>query len=256
LKHINNLKKKFNLTKPSTESLPTVFHITHYKSGSQWVLAVLNEVAENRIIAPQVGATHVTDQPMVAGMIYPCVYLPQPAFTASNPPENKRIFIVIRDLRDTLVSLYFSVRNSHQIVNPAQQELRDALRAKKTNEGLLLLMDRRLHVSARIQTTWIDNENLIVRYEDLIRDEQAEFKKIISYCNIDMTDDALSAAVNRHSFENRAGRKRGEEDVNSHHRKGVSGDWQNYFDEKLIREFKKRYGNVLVQTGYEKDNNW
>ncbi|MEZ4549815.1 MAG: hypothetical protein R2874_04870 [Desulfobacterales bacterium] len=56
------------MTKPSTESWPTVFHITHYKSGSQWVLAVLNEVAENRIIAPQVGAAHVTDQPMMAGM--------------------------------------------------------------------------------------------------------------------------------------------------------------------------------------------
>ncbi|MEZ4549814.1 MAG: sulfotransferase domain-containing protein [Desulfobacterales bacterium] len=99
-------------------------------------------------------------------------------------------------------------------------------------------MDRRLHVSARIQTTWIDNENLIVRYEDLIRDEQAEFKKIISYCNIDMTDDALSAAVNRHSFENRAGRKRGEEGCEFPSPKGSEQDWQNYFDEKLIREFK------------------
>ncbi|MEZ4577567.1 MAG: hypothetical protein R2875_06000 [Desulfobacterales bacterium] len=57
------------------------------------MLAVLNEVAENRIIAPQVGAAHVTDQPMMAGMIYPCVYLPQPAFYGINPPENKRILL-------------------------------------------------------------------------------------------------------------------------------------------------------------------
>jgi len=249
-----NIKKLFKL---KGDSLPTIFHITHYKSGSQWVLAVLNEVAKKRIVPPQVAANHVTGQPIIPGMIYPCVYLPKSKFLESRPPEKNKIFIVIRDLRDTLVSQYFSVRNSHQIVNPAQQELRDALKARAVADGMLLLMEKRLHVSAEIQKTWINSENLLVRYEDLIKDEHTFFKKIISYCGIVTgSDAAVDMAIDMHSFENCAGRKPGQEDVNSHHRKGIVGDWRNYFDQNLTREFKERFGEVLIETGYEKDLNW
>jgi sulfotransferase family protein len=251
-----NIKKLFKLKKDSGGLQPTVFHITHYKSGSQWVLAVLTDVAKDRIVAPQVAANHVTQEPIIPGRIYPCVYLPRPVFTETNPPDNRKVFIVIRDLRDTLVSLYFSVRNSHQMLNPAQQELRDTLKVKGVAEGMLLLMEKRLHVSAEIQKTWIPSDDLLVRYEDLIKDEHAGFKKIISYCDIRVSDAAVNAAIDLHSFEKRAGRKPGEEDVNSHHRKGISGDWQNYFDQKLIRQFKDRYGDVLIRAGYEKDANW
>jgi len=251
-----NIKKMFKFKKDSGGLPPTVFHITHYKSGSQWVLAVLTEVVKDRIIAPQVAANHVTQEPIIPGRIYPCVYLPRPVFIEANPPDNRKVFIVIRDLRDTLVSLYFSVRNSHQMLNPAQQELRDTLKAKDAAEGMLLLMEKRLHVSAGIQKTWMGSEGLLVRYEDLIKDEHAGFNKIISYCDIQVSDAAVNAAIDLHSFEKRAGRKPGDEDVNSHHRKGISGDWQNYFDQKLSRHFKDRYGDILIQTGYEKDINW
>jgi lipopolysaccharide transport system ATP-binding protein len=252
-----DIRRLFQHKNTTIAEPPTVFHITHYKSGSQWVLAVLSEVAKDRIIDPLVGADHVTRQPIETGRIYPCVYLPKPKFLAALPPENSKIFIVIRDLRDTLVSLYFSVRNSHQILSPGQQELRDALRSRAVADGLLLLMEKRLYVSAEIQKTWMNSGHLLVRYEDLIRDEHAFFKKIISYCGIAVAGDAsLEAAIDLHSFENRAGRKPGEEDVNSHHRKGISGDWRNYFDASLIREFKDRYGEVLVATGYEKNLNW
>ena len=251
-----NIKALFKSKKDSKASLPTVFHITHYKSGSQWVLAVLNDVAKERIVQPRVAANHVTQQPVISGRIYPCVYLPRPVFLESSPPDYRKVFIVIRDLRDTLVSLYFSVRNSHPILNSAQQELRDALKSMDVVEGMILLMEKRLHVSAEIQKTWMISEDLLVRYEDAIKDEHAVFKRIISYCDIDISDAALNAAIDRHSFENRAGRKPGEEDVNSHHRKGISGDWQNYFDNKLTIQFKDRFGDVLIETGYEKDFDW
>ena len=251
-----NIKSLFKSKIESAVSQPTIFHITHYKSGSQWVLAVLNEVAKERVVAPQVAANHVTQEPLIPGQIYPCVYLPKPVFLNAAPPENRKVFIVLRDLRDTLVSLYFSVRNSHQMLNPAQQELRDTLRAKDVAEGMLLLMEKRLHVSAEIQKTWMNSEDLQVRYEDLIKDEHAGFKKIISYCDIQVSDATLKNAIALHSFAKRAGRKPGEEDVNSHHRKGISGDWQNYFDQKLTRQFKNWYGDILIRTGYEKDANW
>ncbi len=239
-----------------TKHPQTVFHITHYKAGSQWVLAVLTEIAGHRIITPQVGASHVTGQPITPEMIYPCVYLPRHTFLASNPPKKRRMFIIIRDLRDTLVSQYFSVRNSHEIVNGTQQELREKLKQMELSEGMLHLMELRLHVSAEIQTSWINTDHLLVRYEDLNRNAYGCFKRIFSYCGIDVDKNALNAAVSAHSFSSHTGRKRGEEDVNSHHRKGIIGDWKNYFDRKLVEAFKERFGPVLIQTGYEKDMNW
>lgn len=62
-------------------------------------------------------------------------------------------------------------------------------------------------------------------------------------------------------FDNRfeklsGGRKRGEDDVKSHFRKGVAGDWRNHFTPKIERAFKDRYGELLVRLGYESNLDW
>ncbi|MGK7955891.1 MAG: sulfotransferase domain-containing protein [Crocosphaera sp.] len=62
-------------------------------------------------------------------------------------------------------------------------------------------------------------------------------------------------------YENRfqrktKGRNVGEEDVKSHYRKGVAGDWKNHFNDEHIKLFKNKYGRLLIKLGYEKDENW
>jgi hypothetical protein len=62
-------------------------------------------------------------------------------------------------------------------------------------------------------------------------------------------------------FQNRfskitQGRNYGEEDVRSHYRKGVSGDWVNHFSPEHCRIFKEKYNDVLIKLGYEKSANW
>lgn len=52
------------------------------------------------------------------------------------------------------------------------------------------------------------------------------------------------------------GRSQGEEDVTSHYRKGIAGDWANYFTAEHRRVFKERYGDALLRLGYEKDLDW
>jgi lipopolysaccharide transport system ATP-binding protein len=61
----------------------------------------------------------------------------------------------------------------------------------------------------------------------------------------------------RHAFEHRAGgRTRGQEDVRHHYRKGVAGDWRNYFTSRVTAEFKARYGDLLIRLGYESSLDW
>jgi len=57
-------------------------------------------------------------------------------------------------------------------------------------------------------------------------------------------------------FERSSNRKRGQEDSSSRHRKGVSGDWINVFTGEDRRVFKEVAGDLLVELGYEQDDNW
>lgn len=52
------------------------------------------------------------------------------------------------------------------------------------------------------------------------------------------------------------GRKSGDENVKSHYRKGVSGDWKNHFKQEHIEFFKDNYNEVLLKLGYESDPKW
>ncbi len=251
---------------------PTVFHVTHYKAGSQWVFGILGDIAGDRIIKPLPESAHVTAQPIVQGKIYPCVYLTHHAFYQSVPDMYHRIFLIIRDLRDTLVSHYFSLKHSHQILTSGQQEVRKALNVLNISDGLVYLMEKGFFVSVEIQRSWFNNEffhtayptgwpwlntdYLLIRYEDLMKNQFFCFKKILSFCNIPLSDNQLIDIIEKNSFERITSRKPGQEDVNSHYRKGISGDWKNYFDEQVTREFKRRFGYVLIETGYEQDDHW
>jgi DNA gyrase/topoisomerase IV subunit B len=66
----------------------------------------------------------------------------------------------------------------------------------------------------------------------------------------------IQKVVSKYSFENQTKRKPGEENTNSFLRKGVSGDWKNYFNEEAKDIFKRHAGDLLIKLGYEKDLNW
>ena len=67
----------------------------------------------------------------------------------------------------------------------------------------------------------------------------------------------LETIVRKKSFEKLAGgRKKGEENVQSHYRKGKAGDWQNHFTEAHKEAFKQSFNDVLLKLGYESDRSW
>ena len=264
---------------------PTVFHITHVKSGSQWVYQILNECAPARIVKPRVQVAQFYEDAILPGMIYPTVYAPRDRFESTLWPSAKpeaeshaaqnwqnfveqklpvKTFVVIRDLRDTMISLYFSLKVSHAIISEKVAEGHRRLNEMDLEEGFLYLSGksggREMEYQAKIQLSWLpicrSGDALLVRYEDLIRDEFGQFEKIATHCELDVSSARLREIVGRNSFSSRAGRKPGEEDIASHYRKGISGDWQNHFSPQVAEEFKKNFGQVLIDTGYEKDLNW
>lgn len=63
--------------------------------------------------------------------------------------------------------------------------------------------------------------------------------------------------VHEHRFEEKTqGRAAGNEDVSSHWRKGMAGDWRNHFRQSHVEAFKSAYNPLLVKLGYESGPDW
>ncbi|MGD1276231.1 MAG: ATP-binding cassette domain-containing protein [Tepidisphaeraceae bacterium] len=234
---------------------PPIFHVTHWKAGSQWIYKILAACAPERIVPPQLGNLHVFAGTH-AGKIYPTVYMARDEFLRILP-KNGRYFVVIRDLRDTLVSAYFSFKHTHKLLRDDMAQWRQVLNSVDQEEGMLRLMDQWLPLAARIQESWVESGEQVIRYADLLEhDEDILQRVLIEQCGLDVPREKLRAAVVANRFENLTGRPRGQEDLTSHERRGVAGDWRNHFTDRLKRLFKVRYGGLLIVSGVEKDLNW
>lgn len=239
---------------------PTVFHITHWKAGSQWVRAVLEQAAPERIVPLKHDMSHVHTDPIVPGGVYTPVYMNRARFSQAVGirPDHRR-FVVVRDLRDTLISWYFSLKRSTRMgeINPNVAAMQRTLAGASFAEGLAFLIRERLDAIAQIQLGWLDAGDPYFRYEDLMADEHAAFAKILACAAIELPEARRREIVDANTFQRRSkGRKPGEEDVSSHLRKGTGGDWRSAFDGRIKSLFKERFGEVLIRTGYEKDLGW
>ncbi|MEZ6018398.1 MAG: sulfotransferase domain-containing protein [Planctomycetota bacterium] len=246
----------------SSTDHPPVFHLTHWKAGSQWIRGLFMDTFGSRVVEPLVSDGHVTRGPIERGLIYPTVYMPRGPFEAIPKPDDSVVFVVIRDLRDTVISSYYSLLKSHPLVSPSGDphpgvaEARRDLEARSLEDGLIHLIQDSLNQSAHIQASWMESDARVYRFEDLIEDARGGFRSILDHCRLAYDADALTTALRNQSFEHRTGRTRGTEDTSSHFRKGISGDWRSQFSDKVKAAFKERFGAHLIRTGYEHDLDW
>lgn len=179
----------------------------------------------------------------------------------SGPPSwnignDIKFVTVIRDPRDVVISNIFYLANldSHlggwpEMVDLSMSE-RISLYLKKGTFDLELL------------ERWSTYENChSVKYEDLLSNTEDEMIKLFKSINIDVTKGEVKQIVDRNSFAQlSSGRKSGKENSKSFFRKGVAGDWKNYFGSDEKNFFKTvnngRWNKLLVSLNYETDENW
>jgi lipopolysaccharide transport system ATP-binding protein len=240
----------------ATSTQPTIFHITHWKAGSQWIYSVFRDLIPDRIIPPKGDQSQFTKDRIIPGGFYPTVYLPKNEFDTIVIPDNNVKFIIIRDLRDSLISYYFSMKTSHKLINEVVKELRDKLNSLSKEDSLMFLIEK-IYDFSRIQRSWISTNELIIKYEDLIYNETTLFMKLFRHCKINLPGNKLKKTILNNSFSIKTrGRELGVEDVNQHLRKGIPGDGKNHFSDKVKEAFKESYGDLLIETGYESNFDW
>lgn len=98
---------------------------------------------------------------------------------------------------------------------------------------------------------------LSVRYEDMIRDFPRVLSEIFAFLGAAQGAEITARAMHTASFESMSGgRKPGQEVCTAHVRKGVVGDWRNYFTRRDGETFNRLAGPQLLRLGYETDPQW
>jgi hypothetical protein len=243
-----------------------IFHVTHWKAGSQWLRSIFTDLypLENIIPAEITYGKDLFTHRIKAGEVYTPFYGSADELDNLQTDLNLYRFFVMRDLRDMVVSTYFSFKKSHTISSDQVYDLihesRTALNRLSLEEGMLYLIDRDVLVqrTADIQRSWLQSNAPVLRFEDMIANDVVEVSDLLlNRLQLRIDTELLARTIVKHRFQKKAqGRKPGEEDVNNHYRKGVAGDWQNYFTDRIRDSFKEKFGQVLIDTGYEQDTNW
>lgn len=246
--------------RPGEVELPaSVLHVTHYKAGSQWIYSILRDLAPELVVPPRADRGQFLVDPPRRGRIYPTLYVTREELESVDMGFPSRRFVVIRDLRDTLVSGYHSIKVSHRpFAVPEMQALRGRLQTVDLEAGLLELVREWLPLNAEIQRSWIAAGEPVVRYEDLLeRDTELLEDVLVRRCGLPISSRELHGAVRRARFHNQSqGRRRGEEDIASHRRRAVPGEWREVLPGSVQRELKATWGQLLIDTGYERDESW
>jgi Sulfotransferase domain len=203
-----------------------------------------------------------------------------------------KAFHLIRDPRDICVSSYYSYKKTHAINGWKNlQELRDKINEKDIEEAMVEVFEfNRKFFKHMEDWNFSDPDILEFRYEDFIHDPEKTLIRAIEFFGLLSNDrygfsdskgytnraihktglwkylrfrqariskgelEKISAKLSFQSLSK--GRTRGDENTDSHYRKGISGDWENFFSSRLKERFKKEYGDLLIKLGYERDSDW
>lgn len=241
----------------------SIILVEYPKSGGTWLGQLLSNYF--KIPFPR------NKFPELKRMLYHGHYKP-----IYNIKTNKKIVFLVRDGRDVMVSLYYHhlLWNDKNKLHPKDVHYHrknvpfDDYENVKQNMKAFINYTFNANPSRFKHFThtgnwndynesWlkqkeISNNIYLVRYEDLLEDTYKTVEKMLidffKVKNLDKKE--LEDIVYKFSFENQTKRKKGEEVKNSFLRKGVSGDWKNYFDDDAEKEFMKYASETMHKLGY------
>ncbi len=167
--------------------------------------------------------------------------------------------LIYRDPRDVAVSLMHYITD-RQLEHDFHQVFREQLTTPKARlRAIIKGMDL---PHSHLRSTWEQYVNYLpwlehpevlpVRFEDLVLNRRETLGRILDFVQQrggwqltlprEQALDALEAAIR----PQRSGT----------FRKGLPGEWKDWFDDELKQLFKEETRDLLIRLGYEQDNDW
>ena len=209
--------------------------------------------------------------------------------------NQSKFVLIVRDFRDQIVSGYFSHKNSHPRSNDRLSNHIDILQSVDQEKGLMeeikFFKHRFNNIKTFIKIKESDLNFEIIKFDDftsnyleiyprLLREIGFEIrnrktyipinlrllfykvcyflaKQFNIYFNLKRIDhEMLNYILQKNSFKQLKALSSNAKKMKNHYRKGVSGDWKNYFNREHCELFNNLYGDLLTDFGFEKDNKW
>lgn len=253
-----------------------IFVIGYPKSGNTWLARLTSDALDSPMVGGDNPIHQADKKQSYAGefVIYKAHY------TKKDKPdyitEYSKIFYIVRDFRDILISGYFYNNSIHD-------ESRVLLRESKKFDINMIYRLYFNHQIRRMIKKWTSHEltvffNLInrkkdtlgnwsnhvnywmefpnvciVKYEDLLNDTYNILKILFNKIEINCSEGRLVEAIERQSFNRRKREfeERGDRVNVRFLRKGVSGDWKRFLDERMLELIKQSHGVTMNKLGYE-----
>jgi hypothetical protein len=258
----------------SQRALPAVLGNAMPKSGSHLIIQVLqgltrlgpfvnpgfppvNRSENNSKLSTAAILTNI--QRMLPGDIaYGYISASEPFLSAVTAPGRATVF-VFRDPRDMIVSHVFYATQMHaghwmhhyytETLKTMEERINAAIEGVDEDGSELT------PVRQRYQTYlgWLEQPQVLsMRFEDLILDQEVALGHLLDYLQergFIPTKAPRSEAINILK-EAVVPRKSGT------FRKGQPGNWREHFTEANKALFKEKVGDLLLNLGYEQDNDW
>ena len=163
-----------------------------------------------------------------------------------------RYVIMYRDLRDVAISYIHFVKQ-----RPWHPEFSEYFHLS-IQDGIKMFGEMKLHQYVHWIESWHNNRDpnisIVIRYEELISNPIKTFELVATHYGIEHTKEEISAIVKSYRFS--SGPIKEDQRRQVHFRKGISGDWKNYFTPELKNLYKEKIGKFLIEFNYEKDFSW
>jgi hypothetical protein len=159
--------------------------------------------------------------------------------------ETRKVIYIYRDIRDVINSwLHYAVQPTMVRRNP-QYTAGSIEELLKKRDVIADKMAKWSHHIKNIK--FIQPEPFVIRFEHFIPNKMQVVHSLAQYLKLPCNIDRIMGETNFQMMKKNAP---------EHLRSGGKGEWRDVFDAELIALCKKHCGEILVELGYEKDQNW
>ena len=237
-----------------------VFHVTVFKTASQWMRVVLSDprVYRRSGLQPYVLGGHgklaadPAEHAVGPRSLVLSVYANRETFDRIPKPDRWRVLLVARDPMDLLVSWHFSNRYTHP-ENPAIVRRREIMAGMSEPEALNhtigefgqindLLLPWLIEVDPRVR---------LYRYEDLTGPDAAQtWASLMTDAGIDVSGSALDSLLHNYRQENLRSKRSSSDRRFDKYSSGRAGSWEQVLTPAQVDDFRHRYADLV--TAYER----
>jgi len=245
----------------------SIYVIGFPKSGNTWLTRLLADSLKMRVGIGMNGLDKdeiATDVNTRLNLPFNTIYtirkthfLPNQLKKFRGEDVKKGVYIY-RDIRDIIVSSYF-YKNKKEKFNKKKFIIytKNFIEHGWRNIGI---WSNHMYKWEKYAKT--SNANItFISYELLLKDTITQIKRIINSIKLEIPKDIhLKESVERQSFTSikkymnnleKDSIPFGKEFNIQFLRKGISGDWEHFFDEKLKKQVSDKYGKLLIEKGYK-----